>query len=95
MGLIVRTAGSNKTKNDIENDLIIQLIAGKILKIKQWSQLLLHLIFEESDIIKRSLRDMVNDDVQNIFVEGNDGISKSKNIYQTINAKTNKKGKKI
>ena len=27
------------------------------------------LIFEESDIIKRSIRDMVDDDVQNIFVE--------------------------
>ena len=31
------------------------------------------LIFEESDIIKRSIRDMVDDDIQNIFVEGNEG----------------------
>ena len=53
------------------------------------------LVFEESDIIKRSLRDMVDDDVQNIFVEGNEGYQKAKNLYKTTNAQTNKKSKKI
>ena len=37
---------------------------------------------------------MVDDDVQNIFVEGNEGYQKAKIIYKASNAKTNKKVKK-
>ena len=67
MGLIVRTAGSNKTKNDIENDLNNSITAWEDIKNKAMESIAPSLIFEESDIIKRSLRDMVDDDVQNIF----------------------------
>ena len=73
MGLIVRTAGSNKTKNDIENDLKNSIRSWEEIKNKAMNSLAPSLVFEESDIIKRSLRDMVDDEVQNIFVEGNDG----------------------
>ena len=40
MGLIVRTAGSNKTKNDIETDLNNSIKAWGKSKVKQWSLLL-------------------------------------------------------
>ena len=81
MGLIVRTAGSNKTKNDIENDLKNSIKSWEDIKNKAMDSIAPSLIFEESDIIKRSLRDMVDDDVQNIFVEGNEGYQKAKKIY--------------
>ena len=88
MGLIVRTAGSNKTKNDIENDLQNSIGSWEEIKTKAMDSLAPSLVFEESDIIKRSIRDMVDDDVQNIFVEGNEGYQKAK-LYKTANAKTN------
>ena len=94
MGLIVRTAGSNKTKNDIENDLKNSITSWEEIKKKAMDSLAPSLIFEESDIIKRSLRDMVDDDVQNIFVEGNDGYQKAKLYIKQLMPKQLKKVKK-
>ena len=94
MGLIVRTAGSNKTKNDIENDLKNSITSWEEIKKKAMDSLAPSLIFEESDIIKRSIRDMVDDDVQNIFVEGNDGYQKAKLYIKQIMPKQLKKVKK-
>ena len=94
MGLIVRTAGSNKTKNDIENDLLSSISAWDEIKNKAMESLAPSLIFEESDIIKRSLRDMVDDDIQNIFVEGNEGYQKAKQYIKQLMPKQIKKVKK-
>ena len=94
MGLIVRTAGSNKTKNDIESDLLSSISAWDEIKNKAMESLAPSLIFEESDIIKRSLRDMVDDDIQNIFVEGNDGYQKAKQYIKQLMPKQIKKVKK-
>ena len=93
MGLIVRTAGSNKTKNDIENDLKNSIKTWEDIKTNAMNSIAPSLIFEESDIIKRSLRDMVDDDVQNIFVEGNEGYSKAKIYIKQLMPKQ-KKSKK-
>jgi len=94
MGLIVRTAGSNKTKNDIENDLQNSISSWEEIKVKAMDSIAPSLIFEESDIIKRSIRDMVDDDVQNIFVEGNDGYQKAKIYIKQLMPKQIKKVKK-
>ncbi len=94
MGLIVRTAGSNKTKNDIENDLKNSISSWEGIKMKAMDSIAPTLIFEESDIIKRSIRDMVDDDVQNIFVEGNDSYQKAKLYIKQLMPKQIKKVKK-
>ncbi len=94
MGLIVRTAGSNKTKNDIEKDLQNSIITWEGIKKTAMDSLAPSMIFQESDIIKRSLRDMVDDDVQNIFVEGNDGYQKAKLYIKQLMPKQIKKVKK-
>jgi len=94
MGLIVRTAGSNKTKNDIENDLKNSIKTWEDIKTNAMDSIAPSLIFEESDIIKRSLRDMVDDDVQNIFVEGNEGYQKAKTYIKQLMPKQLKKVKK-
>ncbi len=94
MGLIVRTAGSNKTKNDIENDLKNSITAWEDIKSSAMESIAPSLIFEESDIIKRSIRDMVDDDVQNIFVEGNEGYQKAKVYIKQLMPKQIKKVKK-
>ncbi len=94
MGLIVRTAGSNKTKNDIDSDLQNSINSWEEIKNKAMESLAPSLIFEESDIIKRSLRDMVDDDIQNIFVEGNEGYQKAKTYIKQLMPKQIKKVKK-
>ena len=94
MGLIVRTAGSNKTKNDIENDLQNSISAWEDIKTKAMDSIAPSLVFEESDIIKRSIRDMVDDDVQKIFVEGNEGYQKAKIYIKQLMPKQIKKVKK-
>ena len=94
MGLIVRTAGSNKTKNDIESDLKNSITAWEDIKNTAMDSIAPSLIFEESDIIKRSIRDMVDDDVQNIFVEGNEGYQKAKLYIKQLMPKQIKKVKK-
>ena len=52
------------------------------------------LIHQESDIIKRSIRDMYDDDTQNIIVEGNEGYQKAKNYMKLMMPKQLKKVKK-
>ena len=94
MGLIVRTAGSNKTKNDIETDLTNSINSWEEIKNKAMESIAPSIIFEESDIIKRSLRDMVDDDIQNIFVEGNEGYQKAKLYVKQLMPKQIKKVKK-
>ena len=94
MGIIVRTAGSNKTKNEIENDLNNLLSIWNSIKENAMNSLAPSLIHQESDIIKRSLRDMYDDETQNIVVEGNDGYQKAKNYMKLIMPKNVKKVKK-
>ncbi len=52
------------------------------------------LIHQESDIIKRSIRDMFDDETQNIMVEGNEGYQKAKNYMKLMMPKQLKKVKK-
>ncbi len=52
------------------------------------------LIFRESDIIKRSIRDMFDDETQSITVEGNEGYQKAKNYMKLMMPKQFKKVKK-
>ena len=94
MGIIVRTAGSNKTKNEIDNDLKNLLNIWNSIKDNAINSIAPSLVHKESDIIKRSLRDMYDDDTQNIFVEGNEGYQRAKNYMKMITPKGVKKIKK-
>ncbi|MDC0200456.1 Rne/Rng family ribonuclease [Candidatus Pelagibacter sp.] len=94
MGLIVRTAGSNKTKNEIENDLNNLIKIWNSIKEKAINSIAPNLIHEESDVIKRSIRDMYDDETQNVIVEGNEGYQKAKNYMKLVMPKNVKKIKK-
>ena len=94
MGIIVRTAGSNKTKNEIENDLKNLIKVWDNIKEKAMESIAPTLIHQESDIIKRSIRDMYDEDTQNIIVEGNEGYQKAKNHIKLMMPKQLKKVKK-
>jgi len=94
MGIIVRTAGSNKTKNEIENDLENLITVWDSIKNSAINSIAPSLIHQESDIIKRSIRDMYDDETQNIIVEGNEGYQKAKNYVKLMMPKNLKKVKK-
>ena len=94
MGLIVRTAGSNKTKNEIENDLKNLINIWNKIKENAINSIAPNLIHQESDIIKRSIRDMYDEETQSIIVEGNEGYQKAKNYMKLVMPNNVKKIKK-
>ena len=78
MGVIVRTAGSNKTKNEITKDFQNTITTWDQIKDKAVESNAPELIYEEGDIIKRALRDIYDNETKNIYVDGNDGYQKAK-----------------
>ncbi|MDC3355001.1 Rne/Rng family ribonuclease [Candidatus Pelagibacter sp.] len=94
MGLIVRTAGSNKTKNDIDHDLQTLLKTWNGIKDTALNSIAPSLIHQESDIIKRTLRDMYDEDTNNIIIEGNDGYKKAQGFMKLMMPSHVKKIKK-
>ena len=84
MGLIVRTAGSNKTKNEINHDLQNLINVWNSIKETAINSIAPTLIHQESEIIKRTLRDMYDEDTKNIIVEGNEGYKKAQNFMKII-----------
>ena len=94
MGLIVRTAGSNKTKNEIKNDLSTLINTWSQIKDTAINSIAPSLIHQESEIIKRTLRDMFDDNTQNIIVEGNEGYKKAQTFMKMIMPSGVKKVKK-
>ena len=94
MGLIVRTAGSNKTKNDIEYDLSSLIDTWNRIKDTAMNSIAPTLVHQESDIIKRTLRDIYDDETKNIIIEGNEGYQKAKSFMKILMPKSVKKIKK-
>ena len=94
MGLIVRTAGSNKTKNDIDHDLQSLIKTWNEIKDTALNSLAPSLIHQESDIIKRTLRDIYDEDTNSIVIEGNDGYKKAQSFMKLMMPSHVKKIKK-
>ena len=94
MGLIVRTAGSNKTKNEISHDLTTLINNWNQIKDNALNSIAPSLIHKESEIIKRTLRDMYDETTKNIIVEGNDGYKKTQNFMKMMMPSHVKKIKK-
>ncbi len=82
MGLIVRTAGARKTKNEINKDLQNTISLWETIKNNAISSTAPILIHEEGDVIKRALRDIYDNETKYIHVEGNDGYQKAKSFMK-------------
>ena len=94
MGLIVRTAGSNKSQNEINYDLQSLIKSWETIKENAMNSIAPKLIHQESDIIKRTLRDIYDDETQNIIIDGNEGYQKAKNFMKILMPSHVKKIKK-
>ena len=94
MGVIVRTAGANKTKNEIEKDFQNTLKTWDEIKDKAVVSNAPSLIYEEGDIIKRALRDIYDNETKYIYVDGNEGYQKTKKFMKELMPKNVKFVKK-
>ena len=94
MGVIVRTAGANKTKNEIEKDFQNTLKTWEEIKEKALDSNAPSLVYEEGDIIKRTLRDTYDNDTKNVYVEGNEAYQKAKKFMKELMPKNVKNIKK-
>ena len=94
MGVIVRTAGANKTKNEIEKDFFNTLKTWEEIRDKALDSNAPSLVYEEGDIIKRTLRDTYDNDTKNVYVEGNEAYQKAKKFMKELMPKNVKNIKK-
>ena len=94
MGLIIRTAGANKTKNEINHDLQNLIKVWDLIKENAMNSIAPALVHHESEIIKRTLRDMYDDKTKSIIVEGNEGYKKAQNFMKMMMPSHVKKIKK-
>jgi len=94
MGLIVRTAGLNKTKNELNKDIQNTIKTWEDIKTKTITSFAPSLVYEEGDIIKRAIRDMYDNETNNVIVDGNEGYQKAKNFMKFLMPENVKKIKK-
>ena len=94
MGVIVRTAGANKTKNEIEKDFQNTIKTWEEIKDKALESNAPSLVYEEGDIIKRTLRDTYDNDTKNVYIEGNEAYQKAKKFMKELMPKNVKNIKK-
>jgi len=90
----VRTAGSNKTKNEINQDLETLKNTWNQIKNTALNSIAPALVHQESEIIKRTLRDMYDENTKNIIIEGNEGYKKAQNFMKMMMPSHVKKIKK-
>ena len=94
MGVIIRTAGANKTKNEIEKDFQNTLKTWEEIRDKALDSNAPSLVYEEGDIIKRTLRDIYDNDTKNIYIEGSEAYQKAKKFMKELMPKNLKNIKK-
>ena len=94
MGVIVRTAGANKSKNEIEKDFKNTLKTWEVIGEKALNSNAPSLVYEEGDIIKRTLRDTYDNETKNVYIDGNDAYQKAKKFMKELMPKNVKNIKK-
>ena len=83
-GLIVRTAGAKRTKTEIKRDYeYLQRLWEQIRELTLKS-IAPSKIYEEGDLVKRSIRDLYNRDIDEVLVEGEAGHKIAKDFMKMI-----------
>jgi ribonuclease E len=83
-GLIIRTAGAKRTKTEIKRDYeYLQRLWEQIRELTLQS-IAPAKIYEEGDLIKRSIRDLYNRDIDEVLVEGERGYRIAKDFMKMI-----------
>ena len=84
MSVILRTAGSEKTKLEIKRDYEYLSKLWQTIKNKTLESIAPLLIHEENHIIKRALRDYFSSDFDEVLIEGDEGFKLGKTFMKTL-----------
>ena len=84
MAIIVRTAGSKRTKLEIKRDFSALIKSWEKIKKTTLKSVAPILVHEENNIIKRAIRDLYDGDIQEILVEGIDSYKEARNFMKTL-----------
>ncbi|HEV2651205.1 MAG TPA: ribonuclease E/G, partial [Rhizomicrobium sp.] len=84
MGLIIRTAGENRTKVEIRRDYEYLLRMWDTIRETTLNSNAPANVYEEGDLIKRAIRDLYNKDVTDVVVEGDAGYRNAKDFMRML-----------
>ncbi len=84
MGLIIRTAGASRTKQEIKRDFEYLLRLWESVRDLTLESTAPSLVYEEGDLIKRSIRDLYNKDVEEIVVAGDHAHKEAKDFMRML-----------
>ena len=84
MGLIVRTAGLQRTKTEIKRDFDYLARLWDEIREKTLSSTAPALIHSDSDLIKRAIRDIYNRDIEEVVVEGEEGYKLARSFMKLL-----------
>ena len=84
MSLIVRTAGAQRPKPEIKRDCEYLLRLWDNIRERTFASTAPALIYEEADLIKRSIRDAYGKDVDEVVVEGEDAFNDARDFMRML-----------
>ncbi|MEX1154718.1 ribonuclease E/G [Parvibaculum sp.] len=84
MGLIVRTAGAKRTKAEIKRDYEYLLRMWESVRELTLKSTAPTLVYEEGSLIKRSIRDLYDKDIDAIHIEGDEGYREAKGFMRML-----------
>jgi ribonuclease E len=84
MGVIIRTAGENRTKAEIKRDYEYLLRMWDTIRELTLKSNAPACVYEEGDLVKRAIRDLYNKDISEILVEGEEGYRNAKDFMRML-----------
>ena len=84
MGVILRTAGANRTKTEIKRDFEYLLRLWETVRDLTLKSTAPMLVYEEGSLIKRSIRDLYGKDIDEILVAGDEGYHEAKDFMRML-----------
>lgn len=84
MGVILRTAGANRTKAEVKRDHEYLMRLWENVRTLTLQSTAPALVYEEGSLIKRSIRDLYNKDISEILVSGENGYREAKDFMRML-----------
>ncbi|WP_313538741.1 ribonuclease E/G [Sphingomonas sp.] len=84
MGCIVRTAGLQRTKTEIKRDFDYLARLWDEIREKTLTSSAPALVYGDSDLMKRAIRDIYNRDIDEVIVEGEEGYRQAKDFMKLL-----------
>ncbi|MFD1327030.1 Rne/Rng family ribonuclease [Mycoplana ramosa] len=84
MGVILRTAGANRTKVEVKRDFEYLMRLWENVRTLTLNSTAPCLVYEEGSLIKRSIRDLYNKDISEIIVAGEEGYKEAKSFMKML-----------